>query len=627
MFQAIIHGAKRDELGAHYTSEGNIMKVIHGLFLDELLEEFSKVKKNLNKLKEFQNKIAELKFFDPACGCGNFLVIAYREMRKLEIEILKQERALDRGIQLSLDVLKSQIKLESFYGIEYDKSAVRITEVAMWLMEHKMNEEVTREFSKYVPTIPLQASPNITCGNSLRIDWNKTISKNKLSYIFGNPPFVSQENRNAEQREDMKLVFGDGGAILDYVCAWYKKAADYIEGTKIKVAFVSTNSITQGEQVGVLWEYLFRQNIKIHFAHRTFKWNNEAKGKASVYVVIIGFANFETDRKFIYDYLTPKSEPEEIRVRRINPYLIEFDDLIISDRNSPLSNVPKMFKGSQPTDGGNFLFTDEEKREFLRLEPGAKKFMKPLISSHEFINGAKRWCLWLVDAEPNELRQLPNVMKRVAAVKAKRLQSPKPATVKWAQRPTEFTENRQPTTNYILVPSHSSESRYYVPMGFMTKNDILNNSCFSVPNASLYDFGILTSAMHMSWMRVTCGRIKSDYRYSNTIVYNTFPFPENVSANKKELVEKKAQAVLDARANHPNSSLADLYDPNTMPDDLRKAHKDLDKAVDKCYGNISFRTEMERIKFLFTLYQKITEPLLVEAASKKAKENQKQKPK
>ena len=482
MFQAIIHGAKRDELGAHYTSEGNIMKVIHGLFLDEVLEEFNRVKNNLNRVKEFHNKLAAMKFLDPACGCGNFLVIAYRELRKLEIEVLKQEQFLSRTTQLSLTVLQSQIKLDSFYGIEYDKSAVRITEVAMWLMEHKMNEEVTREFSKYVPTIPLKASPHITCGNSLRIDWNQFIPKEKLSYIFGNPPFVSQENRNAEQREDMKLIFGDGGNILDYVCAWYKKASDYIEGTSIKVAFVSTNSITQGEQVGVLWQYLFRKNIKIHFAHRTFKWNNEAKGKANVYVVIIGFGNFDTDKKFIYDYLTPKSEPEEIKVKRVNPYLIDFDDIIITDRSTPISNVPKMYKGSQPTDGGNFLFTDEDKKNFLKIEPDAKKFIRPFLSSKEFINGRNRWCLWLVDAEPNELRNLPQVMNRISAVKEMRLKSSKEATKKWALRAKEFTENRQPRTDYILVPRHSSENRDYIPMGFFTKNDIAGDSCSVIPD-------------------------------------------------------------------------------------------------------------------------------------------------
>jgi hypothetical protein len=620
MFQAIIHGIKRDELGAHYTSETNIMKAVHGLFLDELQEEFDRAKNNSTKLKEFHNKIASLKFLDPACGCGNFLVITYREMRRFEIEILKQLRVLSGSRQIAIPLLQSQIQLDSFYGIEYDMSAVRISEVAMWLMEHKMNEALTGEFGKYIATIPLKKSPHIICENALRFDWKDLVSNQTCSYIIGNPPFVSQENRTKEQQDDMKLVFGTDGGVLDYVCAWYKKASDYIEGTRIKVALVSTNSITQGVQVGALWQYLFPKNIQIHFAHRTFKWNNEAKGQAQVFVVIIGFANFDTDKKYIYDYATPRSEPFEIKAKTISPYLIDFDNTIISDRTNPISSVSKMFKGSQPTDAGNFLFTDEEKKEFLNEEPDAKKFIHPFISSREYINGRKRWCLWLADAEPAEYRGLPKVMERVRAVKAFRLLSTKPSTVKWANNPTKFTENRQPKSNYILVPSHSSELRDYVPMGFLTRNDILNNSCFSVPNASFYEFGILTSQMHMAWMRQVCGRIKSDYRYSNTIVYNNFPFPENVSDKNKALVQQKVKNILGARANHPKSSLADLYDPDTMPNDLRKAHQELDKAVDNCYGNKTFKTEMERVAFLFGLYKATSEPLLkAEKPKRKAK--------
>lgn len=619
MFQAIIHGVKRDELGAHYTSEKNIMKAVYGLFLDELHDEFNKVKNNVYKLKEFHNKIASLKFLDPACGCGNFLVITYRELRRVELEILKQLRTLSGTNQLTLTMLQSQIALDSFYGIEYDKSAVRITEVAMWLMEHKMNEELTGEFGKYIATIPLKKSPQIVCGNALRIDWNTIVKSKELSYILGNPPFISQKNRNTEQKEDMKLVFGDESKVLDYVCAWYKIAADYIEGTGVKVAFVSTNSITQGEQVSALWEYLFKKKIKIHFAHRTFKWNNEATGKASVYVVIIGFANFDTDKKFIYDYLTPKSESVEVKAKNINPYLIDFDDRIISDRSTPICPVSKMYKGNSPVDGGNFLFTDEEKKEFLKEEPNAKKFIKPFLSSDEYLNGENRWCLWLVNAEPDELKKLPNVMKRINAVKEMRLSSTKPATVKWASRPTLFMETRQPNSDFVLIPRHSSESRKYVPFGFFSKDYIVADSCMCIPNASLYEFGIITSIMHMAWMRQVCGRIKSDYRYSNTIVYNNYPFPENVSEKSKKTVEEKAKNILKARENHPNATLSDLYDPITIPEDLRKAHVELDSAVDKCYSNQSFKTELERLKFLFDLYKKITEPLLIEEQGKRRK--------
>lgn len=619
MFQAIIHGVKRDELGAHYTSEGNIMKVVHGLFLDELQKEFEKIKNNSNRLKEFHNKIAGLRFLDPACGCGNFLVITYRELRKLEIEVLKQLKILSGSTQLSLATLQSQIQLDSFYGLEYDKSAVRITEVAMWLMEHKMNEALTGEFGKYIATIPLKKSPHVMQGNALRVDWNTLVKVEKLSYILGNPPFISQKNRNVEQKEDMKMVFGENGNNLDYVCAWYKKAADYIEGTSVKASFVSTNSITQGEQVGILWEYLFKKQIKIHYAHRTFKWNNEATGKASVYVVIIGFANFDVEEKYIYDYLTPKSEAVETIAKNINPYLIDFDDRIISDRSTPISPVSKMYKGNSPVDGGNFLFTDEEKKDFLKSEPNAKKFVKPFLSAEEYLNGERRWCLWLPNAEPDELRKLPLVMKRIEAVKKMRLSSTKAATVKWAQKPTLFMETRQPESDFVLIPRHSSESRKYVPFGFFSKENIVADSCMCIPKASYYEFGVISSLMHMAWMRQVCGRIKSDYRYSNTIVYNNYPFPEGVSEKSKKTVEEKAKLVLEARSNHPNSTLADLYDPDTMPNDLRKAHDELDKAVDKCYSNQSFKTEMERLKFLFDLYKKITEPLLVEENPKKKK--------
>lgn len=611
MFQAVIDGIERDKLAAHYTSEKNIMKTIKGLFLDELQKEFHKIKNSLGKLKEFHRRIAALKFLDPACGCGNFLVISYREIRRLEIEILKQIQKLSGSNQMSSPLLQSLIHLESFYGIEYDKSAVRIAEVSMWLMECKMNEELTFEFGNYIATVPLKRNAHIVCGNALRINWNDVVSKLELDYILGNPPFISKENRTKEQQDDMRIILGNDSGVLDYVCAWYKMASDYIDGTKIKVAFVSTNSITQGEQVSVLWKHLLKKNIHIHFAHRTFKWGNEAKGNASVYVVIIGFGNFDVEEKYIFDYETPKSEPLQIKAKRINPYLIDFDDIIIADRTKPICVVSKMYKGSQPTDGGNFLFTDEEKKTFLKAEPNANRFFHHFISSKEFINGKKRWCLWLTDAEPHELKKLPLVMERIRAVKEMRLRSVKKSTVKWAEQPTKFTENRQPKTNYVLVPSHSSENRDYVPISFLTKNDILNNSCFSIPNASLYEFGILISKMHMAWMRQVCGRIKSDYRYANTIVYNNFPFPLKVTTTNKKSVEEKANLVLKARENHPKSSLADLYDTETMPDDLRKAHKELDKAVDNCYKAKRFDTEMERVKFIFQLYKEIAEPIPV----------------
>jgi hypothetical protein len=405
---------------------------------------------------------------------------------------------------------------------------------------------------------------------------------------------------------------------LDYVTAWYLKAAQLIQNTKTKVAFVSSNSISQGEQVGVLWNILLNYyNIKIHFAHRTFSWMNEAKGNAAVHCVIIGFAHFDTPNKTIFEYKDIKGKAHELKAKNISPYLTDSKDLLILKRDQPICPVPKMFKGSQPTDGGYFLFTEQEKNDFLAKEPLAEKFIKPLISAHEFLNGIKRYCLWLVDAQPQELKKMPLVLARIEGVRQMRLKSTKQATVKWANQPTLFTENRQPKDNYILVPSHSSENRKYIPIGFMTKDDILNNSCLSVPNASLFHFGVLTSMMHMAWVKNICGRIKSDYRYSNELVYNNFPWPENPTEKQIKAIELAAQKVLDRRAEFPNASLADLYDPLTMPAALLNAHSELDKAVDLAYRAQAFTTEANRMEFLFGLYEKYTAGLFRQEKKKK----------
>jgi hypothetical protein len=374
-----------------------------------------------------------------------------------------------------------------------------------------------------------------------------------------------------------------------------------------KCAFVSTNSISQGEQVGILWNELFNKyKIKIHFAHRTFSWRNEARGNAAVHVVIIGFGNFDVNDKKIFDYESIKGEPHEIKVNNINPYLVEAKDFVISSRNNSISNVPEMFKGSQPTDGGNLLLSDVEKNEFLKLQPCADKFIKPFISAKEFLHNQKRWCFWLVNATPSDLRQCPHLLKRIEAVKEFRLKSTKAATVKWASMPSLFTENRQPNSNYILIPRHSSENREYIPFGFFTPDSIIADSCNSIPNATKYHFGILSSGMHMVWIKNVCGRLESRFRYSNDIVYNNFPWPENPTEKQKQAVEAAAQHVLDVRAKFPESSLADLYDPNTMPPELVKAHQALDKAVDLCYRPQPFINETKRIEFLFELYDKLT---------------------
>jgi hypothetical protein len=620
LFQSVMNPEERRNLGAHYTSEKNIFKLIKPLFLDDLREEFEKVKSSSKKLKEFHHKLSTLRFLDPACGSGNFLIITYRELRLLEIDILRElfkkgEQVLDVASILWLDV-------DQFYGIEYDEFASKIAEVAMWLIDHQMNMRVSEEFGQYFARLPLKKAAKIVHGNSIRINWEEVIQKTQLSYIIGNPPFYGYSLQSKEQKEDMKLVFGKtkGAGVLDYVAAWYYKAAQYILNTKIKVAFVSTNSISQGEQVSILWNKLISEFlIKINFAHTTFSWSNEAKGNAGVHCVIIGFANFDTKTKFLYEYSDVKGEPYLKKVKNINPYLVEALNVFIKKRTKPICNVSEMLKGSQPTDGGNLLLNEIEKNILVQNNPLAVKYIRPLISAHEFLHSKKRFCLWLTDISPSNLKKMPLVLERIQKVKEMRLASSKIATQKWAEFPTLFTENRQPDSDYILVPSHSSEKRKYIPIGLMTKNDILNNSCFSIPNSTLFEFGVITSIMHMSWVKYTCGRLESRFRYSNSIVYNNYPWPKELVEKHRKKVEEKAQKILDIRSTFKESSLAELYDSLTMPPKLVKAHQELDKAVDLCYRPQAFTNENARIEYLFDLYNQYAEPLLNEKKTKKKK--------
>jgi hypothetical protein len=604
MFQSVMNPKERRNLGAHYTSETNILKLIKPLFLDDLWKEFESIKDNSHKLGEFHKKLSTLTFLDPACGCGNFLVITYRELRLLEIEVL---RALHKTGQRVFDISTIMwIHVDQFYGIEYEEFPARIAEVAMWLIDHQMNMQVSNEFGQYYIRLPLKKSAKIIHGDALEVNWEDIVHKNQLSYILGNPPFIGAKIMKQNQRDQIIQLFDKkaGGGTLDYVTGWYIKAAQYIQDTNIKVAFVSTNSIVQGEQTSILWGYLLSNyNIKIHFAHRTFRWSNEAKGNAAVYCVIIGFASYDTNNKQIFEYEDIKGEAHEIKAKHINPYLIDAKDLFINKRSNPLCDVPKMSFGNMPLDGGHLLLSDEEKNEFIIKEPKAEKFIKPLISAKEFLNGDKRWCIWLLDAEPSELKQLPEILKRVEAVKNFRLDSVAPSTQKFALTPTLFRDRNQPDT-YILIPRVSSENRKYIPMGFFDKNYIVSDTCLSIPNGSLFHFGILTSKMHMAWVKNICGRLKSDYRYSKDIVYNNYPWPENPSDKQVKAIEIAAQNVLDARAQFPNSSLADLYDPLTMPPALIKAHNALDKAVDLAYRPQAFTSEANRMVFLFELYEK-----------------------
>lgn len=611
LFQSVMDPKERRDLGAHYTSEGNILKTIKALFLDELRHEFELHEHNKRYLQQMLNRIGKMKFLDPACGCGNFLIIVYRELRRLQIEIHKQIRKLEGSLgQQVLDIEFNQdINVDSMYGIELLEFPARIAEVALWLVDHQMNAELSKEFGLYYVRLPLEKSPNIVNGNALRLNWEDIVPKDELSYILGNPPYVGKKRRNGEQNEDMRLICGNikDFGILDYVCCWYVKAAEYLKDTEIKVGFVSTNSITQGEQVGILWDYLLNEwMIKIHFAHRTFKWFNKAKGKAQVYVVIIGFASIDTKTKLLYDYETPSSDPEVLKVKNINPYLVNQKDIVFKNRSKPLCDVPEISFGSMPNDDGNFLFTDSEKDTFLEEEPGVKRYILPFISAREFLHGKKRWCLWLRDVSPSEIKKLPKVEERIKNIRVYRLKSKRESTKKLAETPYLFGEIRQPESDYILIPLHSSEHRKYIPIAFLPPTSIANNSCSVIEDATFYHFGVLTSGMHMTWVKYVCGKLEGRYRYSNKLVYNNFPWPENPSAERIEEVETRVKDLLAVRESYADSSLADLYDPLLMPQKLLETHKKLDRAVERCYWPKAFKTDLERLQFLFELYNKCT---------------------
>ncbi len=622
MFQSVMNPKERRNLGAHYTSEKNIMKVIKPLFLDELWEEFESVKGSKPKLQKFHDKIALLRFLDPACGSGNFLIIAYRELRKLEIEIIKE---LQKGQMVTDIVSLVKVDVDRFYGIEYEEFASQIAQVAMWLIDHQMNMEVSAAFGDYYNRLPLKKSPVIVHGNALRIDWQSLIDpvpfekkEQVFDYIMGNPPFIGSRIMSKSQKEDLAVVFNGQKNIgdLDYVTGWYLKAASTIRGTTTNVAFVSTNSIVQGLQTGILWPIIFsKYGVIINFAHRTFKWSNEAKGNAAVYCVIIGLTAHEVLEKTIFEYEDVKGEPHEIKAKNINPYLLDGRNVVIDRRQNPISNVPEMCFGNMPADGGEFLFTTEQKESFLKIEPEAKKFFRRFVGSQEYINGIDRWCLWLNGIEPSELRKLKHVMERVSNVKAIREKSSRPQL---AAIPHLFAQITQPPgIDYIIVPSVSSERRQFIPIGFENAEVIASNLCLIIPQASKYHFGILTSTMHMAWVKTVCGRLESRYRYSKDVVYNNFPWPENPSEKQKTAIEKAAQKVLDVRTEFPNSNLADLYDPLTMPPKLVKAHQDLDNAVDLAYRPQAFPSETKRMEFLFELYEKYTADLFTSEKTKK----------
>ena len=623
LFQSVMKPEERRAEGAHYTTEQNILKVIEPLFLDDLKAEFARLKarkdsRRRTELQRFQQKLGSLTFLDPACGCGNFLIIAYRELRLLEIEVLKELRAYwgDAGTGV-LDVsLLSAVNVDQFHGIEKSEFPTRIAETAMWMMDHIMNVQLSLEFGLAFARIPLEASPRIVHADALEMDWNEVLPSAGCSYVLGNPPFVGAKLQTPDQRAQVRRIaaLGRSGGSLDYVAAWFLKAGDYTTN-HTRIGFVATNSITQGEQVGQLWPLLFeRANLELAFAHRTFAWGSDARGKAHVHVVIIGLDQQQHKRpeKRLFSYDDVKGQPEESRHTALSPYLIDAGGLTnphlsVRSERQPLHSRRKLVFGSQPIDGGSYIFTPNQRLAFVDEEPGAEPFLRPYVGAREYIQGSKRWILALQDTEPETLSCLPKVRERISAVRAFRIRSKRSSTQDLAATPTLFGINVMPGEPFLIIPRVSSERREYAPIGWLKPPTIPSEQLLCMEHATLADFALLTSAMHMAWLRNVGGRLKSDYRYSIGLVYNTFPVPPE-GTNLSSL-EPLAQAVLDSRKAHPNATLADLYSPDLMPPNLRKAHQTLDKAVDRLYHPGDFNSERERLEHLFVLYEQMTAPL------------------
>ena len=625
LFQSVMDPEERRAQGAHYTTEKNILKVIEPLFMDDLRMEFENLKsrtgsRRITDLRQFHRKLGTLKFFDPACGCGNFLIIAYRELRLLEIEILKEILPRVQGqIQIDIDAKSlSEINVDQFYGIEISEFPVRIAETALWMMDHIMNNRLSMEIGQTYTRIPLETSPNVVHGDALEEDWENIISPKECDYVFGNPPFVGAKFQTSDQRAQVHRIaaLGKSGGTLDYVSAWFIKAGEYVKaGRAVRIGFVATNSITQGEQVAQLWPVLYeRCRLEISFAHRTFAWGSDARGKANVHVIIVGLDRLETvkPKKRLFDYPDINSEPEESRHTALSPYLFDASglsdrNLVVREESKPINGMSQLLCGSQPIDNGHYIFDVHERAAFLEKEPDAAAWIRPYIGAREFLQGGKRWILALHDASPEVLAQLPRVRERITAVRKNRQKSKRKSTLRLADTPTLWQVNVLPTSSYLVIPETSSERRDYAPIGWLEPPTIPSNAIRLLYNATLVDFALLTSAMHMAWLRYIGGRLESRYRYSIGLVYNTFPLPPKVT-NRSRL-ESCAQAILDARKNYPEATLANLYDPDLMPRDLRKAHQELDKVVDRLYRRSGFSSERERVEQLFLLYEKMKMPL------------------
>ena len=606
VFESTLNPETRRSGGMHYTSIENIHKVIDPLFLNGLKKEFAQIQEikqagpRKQALQAFQDKLASLTFFDPACGSGNFLTETFLSLRRLENKVIQ---AMFGGENiLTFDIL-IKVNISQFYGIEINDFACTVAKTALWIAESQTLKETSAIAGRAIDFLPLKTNAYIHEGNALRVDWSEVIAPEKLNYIMGNPPFVGYAYQSKEQKEDLVAIMKGFGSNIDYVAGWYLKSAEMMRANPaIRAALVSTNSITQGEQVAAIWKPLFEQyDLHFDFAYRTFRWDSEADIKAHVHCVIIGFS--------VADNSAPKRlylpDGTYTQCANINGYLLDAPNVFIENCKKPMSAVPEMIKGSQPTDGGNLILSQEERDELVSKYPQIAPYVRRFIGSTEFINNKYRYCLWLVDINPSLLRTCPPVLERIEQVRQMRLASTKEATQKWAEYPTLFTENRQPDSDYLLVPRVSSERRRYIPIGYITKENICSDANFVVPNATLYHFGVMTSNIHNAWMRAVCGRLKSDYRYSNTIVYNNFPWPVPTEEQKAKIVAT-AQAILEARAKYPDCSLADLYDEVTMPPELRRAHQENDRAVMAAYGFSTKMTESECVAKLFEMYQELT---------------------
>ena len=635
LFQSVMNKEERRRFGAYYTSEENILKVIRPLFLDDLRAAFQRLKvrrdtRKVRDLREFLKNLRSKRFLDPACGCGNFLIIAYREVRQLELDVLVQIRTeIAGGGQLFDPGTLSEVNVDQFYGIEIDEFPVRVAETAMWMMDHLMNNKLGEAFDQPYIRLPLNEAAHIRHENALEFDWIELVSPNDCSYILGNPPFRGHQWRTAQQQADMSRVWGRKGQVnrLDYVTCWFKKAMSYADSNKaIRIGFVSTNSITQGEQSGILWPQLYAGGLSIYFAHRTFQWNNEARGKAAVHCVIIGMAHEPPSEKTIYDYTHVRGEPVATTVKTINGYLIEGQQHAIPARSKPPNGMLKMHKGSQPTDGArlrklgggyittsNLIMDDIAKKALIKADPITRKWLRPYVGGDELISGEWRWCLWLKHAKPSDIKSCEAIADRLDRVRKGRAQSATKSVKAFANYPTVFTQDRQPEVDYLAVPEVSSETREYIPMAFLPESVIASNKLMIVPGAPLHFLGILMSAMHMAWMRTVAGRLESRYSYSPA-VYNSFPWPD-LDSGKRARIEALTQAVLDARADFPDDELDALYDADGMPPSLRKAHEALNKAVDRLYQIKPFAFERERVEHLFSLYENRNAPLAARKAT------------